>query len=51
MQLLNGSSRSGSVVFEVGASLLLIIAVSAGVYTLQHPHLNQGQRITAAFQQ
>ena len=51
MQLLNGTSRGGSAVFEVAVSMALIVAVSVGVYTLQHPHLSQSQRITAAFQQ
>lgn len=51
MQLLNGTSRGGSVVFEVAVSVALIVGVSAAVYALQHPHLNQSQRVTAAFQQ
>jgi hypothetical protein len=51
MELLNGVSRGGSVVFEVAVSLALIVGVSTAVYTLQHPHLNQSQRVFAAFQQ
>lgn len=51
MQLLNATSRGGSAVFELAISLVLILGVSAAVYTVQHPHLSQAQRITAAFQQ
>jgi|GEM_PF-2686198 hypothetical protein len=51
MQLLNGSSRGGSVVFELAVSAALIVGVGASVYALQHPHLSQAQQITAAFQQ
>lgn len=51
MQLLNGTSRGGSVIFEMAVSVALVVGVGVGVYTLQHPHLNQSQQITAAFQQ
>jgi hypothetical protein len=51
MQLLNGTSRSGSVVVELAVSIALIVGVGASVYSLQHPHLDQAQRIAAAFQQ
>lgn len=51
MQLLNGTSRGGSAVFELAISAALIVGVSISVYTLQHPHLSQAQQISAAFQQ
>lgn len=51
MQLLNGTSHRGSVVFELAISAALIVGVSVCVYTLQHPHLSQAQQMTAAFQQ
>jgi hypothetical protein len=50
MQLLNGESRSGSVVLELTVSLALIVGIGVGAYGVQHPHLTQAQQIAAAMQ-
>ncbi len=51
MQLLNGTSRNGSVVFELMISLVLIAGVSVGMYELQHTHNSMQQPSTLTFYQ
>ncbi|HEX7259566.1 MAG TPA: hypothetical protein VF272_01390 [Candidatus Saccharimonadia bacterium] len=50
--MLNASTAEsrGSIIFELLGGILLIGAVSLGVYELQHPELTQQQQIQAALE-
>lgn len=48
--LINDSTKSGSVVVEIAVAVMMIVAVGAGVYAVQHP-VGPGQTASAVVAQ